>query len=118
MELIYEAKMIERKEALKDFFGGEERDSISDELMERLFQFENLMLKYRCAIREVTTKLQILNDELSAAMEGNPIESIQSRIKRPYSIAKKLARKNLPITVEAIAQNLNDVAGVLSLIHI
>lgn len=112
MELIYEAKMIERKEALKDFFGGEERDSISDELMERLFQFENLMLKYRCAIREVTTKLQILNDELSAAMEGNPIESIQSRIKRPYSIAKKLARKNLPITVEAIAQNLNDVAGV------
>lgn len=70
------------------------------------------MIKYRSAIREVTTKLDILGDELSGASEHNPIESIQSRIKRPYSIAQKLSRRGLPVTVEAIAGNLNDVAGI------
>ena len=70
------------------------------------------MIKYRSAIREVTTKLDILGDEFSGVSEHNPIENIQSRIKRPYSIAQKLSRRGLPVTVEAIAGNLNDVAGI------
>ena len=70
------------------------------------------MIKYRSAIREVTTKLEILNDELSVFTERNPIESIQSRIKRPYSIAGKLRKQNYPLTVESISEHLNDVAGV------
>ena len=102
----------ERKEVLKDFFGGREEDEISEDLLTHLIQFEELMLKYRSAIREVTTKLEILNDELSAHTERNPIENIQSRLKRPYSIARKLNRLQKPVTVEAISQNLNDVAGI------
>lgn len=112
MKTIYETKLEERKEALKDFFGGNEGESLPDETLGRLFQFEELMVKYRSAIREVTTKLEILNDELSSSMNGNPIESIQSRVKRPYSIAKKLTRLKQPVTVAAISENLNDVAGI------
>lgn len=102
----------ERKEVLKDFFGGREEDEVSEDLLTHLIQFEELMLKYRSAIREVTTKLEILNDELSAHTERNPIENIQSRLKRLYSIARKLNRLQKPVTVEAISQNLNDVAGI------
>lgn len=112
MKTIYETKLEERKEALKDFFGGNEGESLPDETLRRLFQFEELMVKYRSAIREVTTKLEILNDELSSSMRGNPIESIQSRVKRPYSIAKKLTRLNQPVTVDSITEHLSDVAGI------
>lgn len=108
----YEVMAQERKEALKDFFGGQEGEEVPDEQLQRLFQFEELMIQYRSAIREITTKLEVLNDELSMSIERNPIESIQSRIKRPYSIAQKLRRKGLPVTVEAVSQQLNDVAGV------
>ena len=55
-------KLNERAEVLKDFFGGNEGEEISAELLHRLFQFEELMIKYRSAIREVTTNLEILND--------------------------------------------------------
>lgn len=112
MKTIYETKLEQRKEALKDFFGGREGETLSDEMLKRLFQFEEMMVKYRSAIREVTTKLEILNDELSSSIERNPIESIQSRVKRPYSIANKLNKLSQPVTVEAMTEHLNDVAGI------
>ena len=112
MKTMDEARLSERKEVLRDFFGGADAEQLSDEIIRNQFQFEELMLKYRCAIREVTTKLEVLNDELSSSLAHNPIESIQSRIKRPYSIARKLNDLGRPGTVESIAQNLNDVAGI------
>lgn len=104
--------MADRAEALKDFFGGDDKEATSVEKLELLDQFESLMIKYRAAVREVTTKLEVLNDELSSFAERNPIEGIQSRIKRPYSIAKKLKARGLPVAVEPIQKNLNDVAGI------
>lgn len=62
MKQIYRSKLEQRRETLKDFFGGDEREELSDELLKRIFQFEELMLKYRSAIRELTTKLEILGD--------------------------------------------------------
>lgn len=112
MEISYEAKLVDRAEALKDFFGGDDKEATSVEKLELLDQFESLMIKYRAAVREVTTKLEVLNDELSSFAERNPIEGIQSRIKRPYSIAKKLKARGLPVAVESIQKNLNDVAGI------
>lgn len=112
MEISYEAKLADRAEALKDFFGGDDKEATSVEKLELLDQFESLMIKYRAAVREVTTKLEVLNDELSSFVERNPIEGIQSRIKRPYSIAKKLKARGLPVAVESIQKNLNDVAGI------
>lgn len=74
--------------------------------------FNMLMMKYRCAIREIQTKLEVLNDEFSVANQRNPISSIKSRIKTPASIYEKLKRKNFPFTEESIVKNLDDVAGI------
>lgn len=75
-------------------------------------EFEEMMMIYNCAIKEVKTKLQVLNDELSLMRKRNPIEFIKTRIKQPESIATKLKKKNIPVTVEAVRNNLSDVAGV------
>lgn len=74
--------------------------------------FDKMMMMYGCAIKEVKTKLQVLNDELSITSKRNPIEFIKTRIKKVDSIATKLKKKSLPLSIEAIRENLNDVAGV------
>ena len=75
-------------------------------------KFREMMMMYSCAIKEVKTKLQVLNDELSITRKRNPIEFIKSRIKQPTSIASKLKRKGCPVTVESAMDCLSDVAGV------
>jgi len=67
---------------------------------------------YRCAMMEVETKLNVLNEEYSIMHERNPINSIKSRLKTFNSIQNKLDRKGLPKTVEAIEKYINDVAGI------
>lgn len=74
--------------------------------------FHELMTHYYCAIREVTTKLEVLNDELSIRSKHSPIEDIRSRVKSPESIAKKLEKKGLELNTANIIRNLDDVAGI------
>lgn len=74
--------------------------------------FQKMLMMYSCAIKEVKTKLQVLNDEFSMTKNRNPIEFIKTRIKQPDSIATKLKKKGHPLTVESVRKNLNDVAGV------
>ena len=74
--------------------------------------FITLMSYYKCAMMEVETKLNVLNEEFSLRFDRNPINSIQSRLKSPVSIEEKLASKNLPMTLQTIEKNLNDIAGV------
>lgn len=81
-------------------------------LFQQAKMFEQLMTMYNCAIREVQTKFEVLNDDLSVRNRRNPIEMIKSRIKRPESIAAKLERQGHDVTIDAIINNLNDVAGV------
>ena len=73
---------------------------------------EGLLLYYSYAIKEVRAKLEILNDELAFKTKRNPIESIESRVKKPASIIEKLKRKKYPVTVESAFINLRDIAGV------
>ena len=75
-------------------------------------QFQDAMMMYSCAIREVKTKLEVLNDELSVKNRRNPIEVIKSRVKKPKSIVEKLKRRGLPLTLDSIVNNLDDVAGI------
>ena len=75
-------------------------------------EFQQAIMRYNCAIREVKTKLEVLNDDLSVRNSRNPIEIIKSRVKKPESIIEKLKRRNLPITVESMQKNLDDIAGV------
>ena len=69
-------------------------------------------MMYTCAIREVKTKLEVLNDELSVRNQRNPIEMIKSRVKKPMSIVEKLQRRGLPISLESMVDHLDDVAGI------
>lgn len=71
-----------------------------------------LMSRYRCAIYEVETKFNVLNEQFSLEHDRNPIDSIKTRLKSYESIYNKLVRKNLPISAASIEQNLSDVAGV------
>lgn len=80
--------------------------------VEKSSKFEELMMMYRCAIREVQTKLEILNDEFKTKRQRNPIDTIRSRIKAPMSIYEKLRRRGYPVSIQSIADNLNDVAGI------
>lgn len=81
-------------------------------IFEQIVDFRELMMMYHSAIREVTTKLEILNDELSLTSNNNPIQFIKSRIKKPMSILSKLQKLEKDITVESIMTSLNDVAGI------
>ena len=74
--------------------------------------FRTLMAYFRCAIMEIETKFNVLNEEFSLQHDRNPIADIKSRLKSVESIEEKLTRKNLPVTCEAIEKNLNDVAGI------
>lgn len=85
---------------------------VPDIMISQARQFQQVMMMYTCAIREVKTKLEVLNDELSVRNQRNPIEMIKSRVKKPMSIVEKLQRKGLPISLEAMVDNLDDVAGI------
>ena len=70
---------------------------IPKDFASQAYQFQELMMMYSCAIREVRTKLEVLNDELSIRHKRNPIKHITSRIKRPLSIIQKLKRYEAPL---------------------
>ena len=72
----------------------------------------DLMSCYRCAIMEIETKFRVLNERFSLQHDRNPIDSIQSRLKSPDSILDKMLRKKLPFTLEAIENNIFDIAGI------
>lgn len=73
---------------------------------------EELFTYYRCAIMEVETKFKVLNEQFSLQYDNNPIENIKSRIKSYDSILKKAKRKGVPLNIDAIANNIFDIAGI------
>lgn len=86
------------------------------ELLETGKKYIELMNRYKCAIMEVETKLNVLNTEFSLQFDRNPFESIKSRLKSPASIIEKLKRKELDLdetTIDSvIEEQLYDVAGI------
>lgn len=96
------------KPVVKALVNNDVMDIIEDNMM----PFKKLMAYYNCAIMQVETKFNVLNEEFSLEYDRNPIESIKTRLKSLDSIVKKLTKRNLPITTESIKENLNDVAGV------
>ncbi|HWT74721.1 MAG TPA: GTP pyrophosphokinase family protein [Mobilitalea sp.] len=75
-------------------------------------EWGNALLLYDAALKEINTKLEILNNEFKLAHQYNPIEHITSRIKTPQSIAKKLCHSGREVTIENIVKYVNDVAGI------
>lgn len=82
------------------------------ELQKKSYEYMKLMSYYRCAIKEVETKFDVLNEEYSIQFDRNPINSIQTRLKSLSSIIQKMEKYNLPLSVEGIEERLSDIAGV------
>lgn len=87
-------------------------DQFLDLVQKNKKPFDELMSYYACAIMEVETKFRVLDQEYSLEYDRNPIESIKTRIKSYDSILKKIRRKDVPMTLAGIEENIRDIAGV------
>lgn len=100
------------KNLSQNFFADMLNGQSNKSAVEEAQKFNTVMCWYGCAIREVRTKLEVLNDEFQSTTARNPINNIKSRIKEPMSIYEKLERRNFPVTLDSILENLHDVAGI------
>lgn len=87
-------------------------DQAIEWVQETTRKYVRLMAYYRCAMMEIETKFNVLNEEFSLQHDRNPISSIKTRLKSMPSIQEKLERRGLPMSLSAIEENLNDIAGV------
>ena len=74
--------------------------------------WKTIIFLYNAALKEVGTKLEILNDEFQHVHQYNPIEHIKTRIKTPESIVKKLRRYGHETSIENMVRYVNDIAGI------
>ena len=81
-------------------------------IIEKLQGFFALQQQYGAAIKEVRTKLEVLDDEFRVKFDHNPIHHMEYRLKSPHNMVEKLRRRGLPVTIPSIRENLHDVAGV------
>ena len=74
--------------------------------------YQETMMRYHCAILEMHTKLEVLSKDMAVRYRRNPIEFIESRLKKPSSIARKLRRNGSEITVANMIAQVSDIAGI------
>ena len=74
--------------------------------------WKEVQLIYNSALKQISTKLEILNDEFQHVHRYNPIEHIKSRIKTPESIVKKLKKNGYESTIDNMVRYVNDIAGI------
>lgn len=75
-------------------------------------EYKRLTLMYTAALKQLETKIEIINNEFKTLHKYNPIEHVSSRIKSKESINNKLKKKGLDITYENLVKTINDVAGI------
>ena len=84
----------------------------NNDVEEKFDEMAGFLLLYHSAVKEVKTKLEILDEEFKIKRKRNPIEYMKSRIKTPKSIMSKLERKGFEISIASAKNNLHDIAGV------
>ena len=75
-------------------------------------EFKSVEQIYSAGIKEIKTKLEILDDEFHIRYAHNPIHHMEWRLKSPHSIFDKLERKNLPLNLDSITDHIYDIAGI------
>lgn len=85
---------------------------VSEEFQHMVDEFFSVQSRYSAAIREVQTKLEILDDEFQLRHRRNPIHHMQSRLKSIQSMMEKLKRRNYPVSISSAVENLQDIAGI------
>ena len=91
---------------------GEQQVEAALKSYEDVDSWKTMIFLYNSAMKEVETKLEILNDEFQHVHQYNPIEHIKTRIKTPESIVKKLRRYGYESSIENMVRYINDIAGV------
>ena len=84
----------------------------AEEVLHMAMRMQQSMSLYESGIKEICTKLEILQREAQVKGVHNPIESIKSRVKNIFSVLEKLDRKGFEISMKSVEENLYDVAGV------
>ena len=74
--------------------------------------WKEVNLVYNAALKQMETKMEILNEEFQHVHQYNPIEHIKARMKTPESIVKKLKRHGRESTIENMVTHINDIAGI------
>ena len=77
--------------------------------LQNLLQLQQI---YEAGIKEIRTKLEILDSEFKVKHDHNPIHHIESRLKKPESIIKKAMKKNIDLTEKGLTENIHDIAGI------
>ena len=85
---------------------------MSAEFQQMMDDFFSIQCRYSAAMKEVQTKLEILDDEFQMKHRRNPIHHIESRLKSIQSIMEKLSRKSFAVSMKSAVANLNDIAGI------
>lgn len=88
------------------------RFKTNEEIIVQLTDFTRMNQVYEAALNEVATKLENLDAEFQVNYHHNPIHHLEGRMKSIQSIADKLTKKQLPVTVNTIQKNIFDVAGI------
>jgi putative GTP pyrophosphokinase len=83
-----------------------------DDFQQFVSDFFTVQCRYQAAIREIRTKLEILDDEFQMKHKRNPIHHMQSRMKSIPSIMDKLSRRHAPRNIRSAVDNLMDIAGI------
>lgn len=105
------------KELSRKFFhqviaGNKMVEKEADKLFVQTESLETLMTMYQCAITKLRARIEVVTAEFEITQKRNPVEYVESRIKKPLHIMEKLQRKGFDFGIESIVYNLNDVAGV------
>lgn len=95
----------EFKENINKFKNG-------DEAFDKLVGFVELDHLYSSALKEISTKLDILDDNFNHIYKHNPIHHMERRVKEMTSLVKKLQRKGLTVDAETAKANILDIAGI------
>ena len=87
-------------------------DSVPLRDFKEIDNWDTVMFVYHSALKQIETKIDIMNDEFQHRHKYNPIEHVKSRIKTPESIVKKLKRNNYEYSTENMIRYVNDIAGI------
>ena len=74
--------------------------------------FDKLMFFYKSALNQLTTQMNIIKDEFKIMYNYDLIDHIETRIKEPKSIIKKMEKRKYEKTYINLIEKVNDIAGL------
>lgn len=74
--------------------------------------FDKLMFFYKSALNQLEIQMNIIKDEFKIMYNYDLVDHIDTRIKEPKSIIKKMEKKKYKKTYVNLIDKINDVAGL------